>query len=165
MTDVPEIRIGHAERTEAESMLRQHLVAGRLTEGEFETRAQAAREAWTSSDLNVLFADLPGPKPVVEAGLWEQPDFSHRQLVDPRVNDPEPGPSSALSDYSAARPNYPAPTGRNHLAWIGPAIFGLVIVLLVVTGGFARMWWILFPMLFFFKWMFPSGRNHQNPQG
>lgn len=148
MTESPETRIGTAERNDADSMLRQHLLAGRLTEGEYETRAEAARGAWTQHDLNVIFADLPDPKPSQQLSGWEQPDFSHQTVVDPRVSDPMPVPT---------QPTYPAVPTRHNFAWIGPVLFAAAIMLLIVTGMFSRMWWVVFPLLFVFKWSFPHG--------
>lgn len=52
-------RIGHQERDEAIERLQEHLARGRLELGEFEDRMAKALAARTTSDLRVLFDDLP----------------------------------------------------------------------------------------------------------
>lgn len=58
-------RIGDAERDQATSLLTDHLVAGRLTQPEFDERVSAALNARTADELKPLFTDLPRPKPGV----------------------------------------------------------------------------------------------------
>lgn len=62
-TSVDLLRVGDAERHEAVSALGEHFAAGRLDQGEFDTRVQAAYGARTRVDLRGLFADLPEPAP------------------------------------------------------------------------------------------------------
>jgi Domain of unknown function (DUF1707) len=56
----PEMRIGDAEREDAVKRLGEHYEAGRLTAEEHSERVDQALQARTASDLNALFADLPG---------------------------------------------------------------------------------------------------------
>ncbi|WP_092607441.1 DUF1707 SHOCT-like domain-containing protein [Raineyella antarctica] len=61
-------RIGDAERQAAVDALKEHYVAGRLNDAEFNERLDAAMEARTRADLGPLFSDLPplgafGPDP------------------------------------------------------------------------------------------------------
>ena len=55
------VRIGDTERDSAVSALGDHFAAGRLTREEFDERIDKAMEARFQSDLQPLFADLPGP--------------------------------------------------------------------------------------------------------
>jgi Domain of unknown function (DUF1707) len=55
------VRIGDAERDSAVSALGDHFAAGRLTRDEFDERIDKAMQARFQSDLQPLFADLPGP--------------------------------------------------------------------------------------------------------
>ncbi len=55
------VRIGTAERERASEALGEHFAAGRLDTGELETRLRGAYAARTRADLDILFADLPGP--------------------------------------------------------------------------------------------------------
>jgi hypothetical protein len=55
------VRIGDAERDSAVSTLGDHFAAGRLTREEFDERIEKAMQARFQSDLQPLFADLPGP--------------------------------------------------------------------------------------------------------
>lgn len=57
------LRVGDAERQQAAAALGEHFAAGRLDQGEFDTRVQAAYGARTILDLRGLFTDLPGPAP------------------------------------------------------------------------------------------------------
>jgi hypothetical protein len=61
----PQVRIGDAERDSAVTALGEHYAAGRLTKDELDERMDAAWTARTSSDLAVLFHDLPSLQPTV----------------------------------------------------------------------------------------------------
>ena len=54
-----ELRASNAEREAAVERLHQAVGEGRITLTEFEERAQAAYEAKTLAELDVLTADLP----------------------------------------------------------------------------------------------------------
>ena len=67
MAEVPDIRIGTAEREQALTRLTEHFSAGRLSVAEFDERSAAAAAATTQSQLDALFADLPSePAEVVK---------------------------------------------------------------------------------------------------
>jgi Domain of unknown function (DUF1707) len=55
----PNERIADADRERAVAELRQHMLAGRLTAPEFETRVGALHEAITRGDLQAVMGDLP----------------------------------------------------------------------------------------------------------
>ena len=57
--NAPAPRIGHKERDDAVELLRTAAGDGRITLDELETRIEAALEARTADDINVLIADLP----------------------------------------------------------------------------------------------------------
>ena len=59
MSDVPEIRIGTAEREQALNSLSEHFAAGRLTVPEFDERSLAVTNATTRGELDRVFTDLP----------------------------------------------------------------------------------------------------------
>lgn len=59
MAELPEIRIGTAEREEAVALLGEHFSAGRLSLVEFDDRVALATQAVTRADLVPLFSDLP----------------------------------------------------------------------------------------------------------
>ena len=59
MSDVPEIRIGTAEREQALNLLSEHFAAGRLTVPEFDERSIAVTNATTRGELDRVFTDLP----------------------------------------------------------------------------------------------------------
>lgn len=54
--------IADADRERTMGELREHLVEGRLTTGEFEARLAAAHAARTRGDLDAAQADLPRPR-------------------------------------------------------------------------------------------------------
>ncbi|MEV0946001.1 DUF1707 domain-containing protein [Rhodococcus sp. NPDC049939] len=59
MSDVPEVRIGTAEREQALNLLSEHFAAGRLTVAEFDQRSLAVTNATTRGGLDRVFTDLP----------------------------------------------------------------------------------------------------------
>ncbi|MFC0446657.1 DUF1707 SHOCT-like domain-containing protein [Rhodococcus jostii] len=59
MSDVPEIRIGTAEREQALNLLSEHFAAGRLSVVEFDERSLAVTNATTRGELDRVFTDLP----------------------------------------------------------------------------------------------------------
>ncbi|WP_225730710.1 MULTISPECIES: DUF1707 domain-containing protein [unclassified Nocardia] len=61
MSEVPEIRIGTAEREEALQRLSDHFAAGRLSVAEFDERSAIVAAALTRGDLEQVFTDLPQP--------------------------------------------------------------------------------------------------------
>lgn len=61
MSDVPEIRIGTAEREQAMQRLSDHFAAGRLSVAEFDERSAVVAAALTRGDLDKVFTDLPEP--------------------------------------------------------------------------------------------------------
>lgn len=61
MSDVPEIRIGTAEREQAMQRLSDHFAAGRLSVAEFDERSAVVAAALTRGDLDQVFTDLPEP--------------------------------------------------------------------------------------------------------
>ncbi|MEV2223433.1 DUF1707 SHOCT-like domain-containing protein [Nocardia vinacea] len=67
MSDLPEIRIGTAEREHAMQRLSDHFAAGRLSVAEFDERSAVVAAALTRGDLEKVFVDLPEPAPVAAA--------------------------------------------------------------------------------------------------
>jgi hypothetical protein len=61
MSDLPDIRIGTAEREQALDLLSEHFAAGRLTVVEFDERSATVAGATTRGELDRVFADLPIP--------------------------------------------------------------------------------------------------------
>ena len=59
MADLPEIRVGTAEREEALSRLGEHFSAGRLSVAEFDERSAIVAAATTKGQIDAVFSDLP----------------------------------------------------------------------------------------------------------
>ena len=59
----PELRIGDAERERAASQLAEHYAVGRITQEEHTERLDRIWAARTQSELDPVFADLPGHAP------------------------------------------------------------------------------------------------------
>ncbi|SFS40881.1 DUF1707 SHOCT-like domain-containing protein [Saccharopolyspora flava] len=59
-----DLRIGDPERERAMRLLGEHFSAGRLELAEYDERCRQASAARFGSELDVLFDDLPGPRPV-----------------------------------------------------------------------------------------------------
>jgi uncharacterized protein DUF1707 len=61
------IRVSDAERAEVADRLAVHFGEGRLTQAEFDERADQAMNAKTRGDLRGLFDDLPEPGPSADS--------------------------------------------------------------------------------------------------
>lgn len=61
--DSGRVRASHADRTEAQQLLGDHLDAGRLNSDEYGQRAAAASCARTRGEIQALFRELPEPRP------------------------------------------------------------------------------------------------------
>lgn len=76
------VRVSDAEREQAVALLRQHLLAGRLTQEEFTARAEAALAAQVGPDLARVQDDLPrlaapAPGPSRRAARFTTGLFGH----------------------------------------------------------------------------------------
>jgi len=66
------VRVGDSQRNAAVELLQGHLVAGRLTQAEFDERLEVALLAKTADDIESLFADLPAdPAAVGGVSVWQ----------------------------------------------------------------------------------------------
>jgi hypothetical protein len=89
----PEVRIGDAEREQAQADLGEHYAAGRLDHDEYSQRLDQVWAARTRSELAPVFRDLPGPGPMGATGIggavgaWSTP-AQRRTSMPPR----RPGP-------------------------------------------------------------------------
>jgi Domain of unknown function (DUF1707) len=63
------IRVADADRERAVEELREHLMAGRLTQTEFEERVESAYAATTRADLDRLVEDLPASRVATKAEI------------------------------------------------------------------------------------------------
>lgn len=73
MSDVPEIRIGTAEREQALAALSQHFSDGRLTVVEFDERSGQIAAATTRGQLDEVFSDLPSLTPSAPSKVSAEP--------------------------------------------------------------------------------------------
>ncbi|MEJ6018625.1 DUF1707 SHOCT-like domain-containing protein [Corynebacterium sp. H113] len=60
MSENPDLRVGDPERSQALDVLGEHFANGYLDLAEFEERTEEAAQAKMRSELDALFADLPG---------------------------------------------------------------------------------------------------------
>ncbi|MFC9550987.1 DUF1707 domain-containing protein [Rhodococcus sp. NPDC056960] len=84
MSDVPEIRIGTAEREQALNQLSEHFAAGRLTVVEFDERSLAVTNATTRGELERVFTDLPATmadSPTKVESVGPDSDQNWRRIV------------------------------------------------------------------------------------
>ncbi len=58
-----DLRIGDTERERAIALLGEHLTAGRLDIHEYDDRCKSVAAARVSSDITVVFDDLPASRP------------------------------------------------------------------------------------------------------
>jgi hypothetical protein len=69
MSDPSSLRIADADRERLADELREHMVAGRLTQDEFEERLDTTYKAKTQADLDALRVDLPISPAAVQRSL------------------------------------------------------------------------------------------------
>ena len=130
-------RIGDAERDQAVGYLRDHLVAGRLDQAEFDERLTQVLAAKTGAQLGPPFDDLPAPRPGQELAV---PDPSAHGLV---------GASPAeLTRAGAPTGALPAQRAGRVLGIISAATWPAVIMVLFATSSWGSLWWLIFiPMI------------------
>lgn len=75
------MRVADADRERLASELREHMVAGRLSQEELEERVRLAYEAKTQADLDALRADLPMSPAAVKQSLAERRAHLRRRLL------------------------------------------------------------------------------------
>jgi hypothetical protein len=129
MPDASWIRASDADRDDAVARLREHYVAGRLSEDERQERVAAALAAKTLGDLGELMTDLPD--------LDRLPDASpHR---------PGPVRASSARPARAGRARRPgAPLSEDAAAM---ACLCLIVVAYLATGLATGIWWIPWALL------------------
>jgi hypothetical protein len=81
MTDPVSLRVSDVDRDRLADELREHMVAGRLTQDELEERLDLAYKATTQADLDALRADLPLSPAAVQRSLAERRGQLRRRLV------------------------------------------------------------------------------------
>jgi hypothetical protein len=124
-------RIGDAERDRAIELLRDHMAEGRLDQLEFDERLTVALSAKTTSDLDPLFSDLPGPRPgtsVIPSGT-QAPPWQVQNAMAPAA--PPGGVAATGPKWNTA---LVAATG---IAW--------PVTILLITFAFGwQYWWLIF---------------------
>jgi hypothetical protein len=81
MSDPSSLRVSDADRESLAGELREHMVAGRLTQEELEERLGLAYKATTTADLDALRADLPLSPAAIQRSLSERRGHLRRRLV------------------------------------------------------------------------------------
>jgi Domain of unknown function (DUF1707) len=81
MSDPATLRVADADRERLGDELREHLVAGRLSQEEFEERLERALEARTQGELDSLRGDLPMSADGVRRAQAERRRHLRRRLV------------------------------------------------------------------------------------
>ena len=81
MNDPSAMRIADADRERLAGELREHMVAGRLSDEELEERVALAYQAKTQADLDALRADLPLSPATIEQSLKERRKHLRRRLA------------------------------------------------------------------------------------
>jgi hypothetical protein len=81
MSDPSSLRVADADREALVGELREHMVAGRLSEEELEDRVDRAYKAKTQADLDALRVDLPLSPAVVRQSLQQRRSHLRRRLL------------------------------------------------------------------------------------
>ena len=116
MTTARHLRVSDAERQDAAARIGRAWAEGRLDDAEYDRRLAEAFAAVTYADLDQLFTDLPGPRPVAPP-----PQYAPRPQCAPPAYRPMPQPWT---------PKWCAPSGVGQVRGTG-----LQMLLFVVTFG------------------------------
>lgn len=81
MSDPSSLRVADADREQLADELREHVVAGRLTDEEFEERVGRAYTASTRGELDALKADLPMSPAALQRALQARRAHLRRRLL------------------------------------------------------------------------------------
>jgi len=81
MSDSSSLRVADADREQLADELREHVVAGRLTDEEFEERVGRAYRASTRGELDALKADLPMSPATLQRALRSRRAHLRRRLL------------------------------------------------------------------------------------
>jgi Domain of unknown function (DUF1707) len=81
MSDRSTLRVSDEDRERIANDLREHMVAGRLSQDEFEERLDLAYKAKTQADVDALRSDLPMSPAAVERSLAERRTHLRRRLL------------------------------------------------------------------------------------
>lgn len=81
MSDPSSLRVSDADREGLAGELREHMVAGRLDQEEFEQRLDLTYKATTRADLDALRDDLPMSPAAVQRSLQERRGHLRRRLA------------------------------------------------------------------------------------
>lgn len=136
VTDPQQFRIGNNERDAALTALGNHMRAGRLSPDEYSTRASQATNAVTRTDLDVLFADLPGGGVIQPASSAGGSGYPSAAPAFPAVDDSV----GAATGQPAGSPSAAHGTGYNWLTIAGPAALVLFFVCGFAFHGFGWSW-------------------------
>jgi hypothetical protein len=144
-----EPRIGDADRDQAVAFLQEHMAKGRIDASEFDDRMSRALKAKTGSELSILFADLPEPRPptasdatTYQAPPWQQ--AAQRSFeIPPWQRTPAASPEIAHHVPPAAPQRSKADTV---LAVLAAASWPAVILFCFATSW--SYWWLIFIPIF-----------------
>lgn len=128
-------------------LLREHMAVGRLDQIEFDERLTAALSAKTSSDLDPLFSDLPGPRP--GQGLATTSTFTAPPWQSGSAVAPSPPPAGM-----AAHPSW-----NQTLAILSAIIWPVTILFITFGVGWENFWWLVFVPIVLSSVL---GKDHQN---
>jgi hypothetical protein len=145
-----EPRIGDADRDQAVAFLQEHMAQGRIDASEFDERMGRALKARTASQLAVLFADLPEPRPsatkdrpTFQAPPWQQLQQQHSFEIPPWHRTPASSPEIAHHAPPAV-PN--ASKTDTVMAVLATASWLGVILFCFATSW--SYWWLIFIPIF-----------------
>lgn len=126
MTPSEQLRIGDAEREQAQASLGDHYAEGRLDHDEYTQRLDQVWAARTRAELDPVFRDLPGP-----AAAYPFSTPAARRPATPR-RVPRSGPPLALMALVVLLAVVAVVT---HLPWI---LIGVAVWFFFLRGGGCR---------------------------
>ena len=144
-----EPRIGDVDRDQAVAFLQEHMAQGRINASEFDDRMSRALKARTASELAVLFADLPDPRPPSSNNRppFQQPPWQQNQQHSFEIPPWQRTPAASPEIAHHAPPALPERSKTETvLAVVAAASWPAVILFCFATSW--SYWWLIFIPIF-----------------
>jgi hypothetical protein len=153
----PKIRASDADRDRTAAALREHMAAGRLTNGEFDDRLDKVYAAKTLGDLDAVMADLPRTDLGQPAGVSPRDAAGSPPLPEQRPD------GSVQASGGRFSPAWRAAWG----SWLGITL--LFFVIWLVSGASGGLWFLWVPgimgVLLLGRWLSGGPAHHDRRPG
>jgi hypothetical protein len=142
-------RIGDAERDQAVAFLQEHMAQGRIDASEFDDRMSRALKAKTTSELAILFDDLPEPRPPspADATAYQAPPWQQAEQRSFEIPPWQRTPAVSPGIPHHVHPAVPERTNADRvMAAVATGSWLAVILFCFATSW--SYWWLMFIPIF-----------------